>query len=105
MTKSRNKINVAVTIGMILFFTGTIHAQRQMENLGRGVVAINQGDGRVYVGWRMLGTDPDNIVFNVYRNNTRVNRQPITESTNIVDNNGSTSATYTVRAVINGSEG
>jgi rhamnogalacturonan endolyase len=76
-----------------------------MEKLGRGMVAINQGNGKVYVGWRMLGTDPYNIAFNVYRNNTRVNSQPITESTNLIDNNGSTNATYTVRTVINGSEG
>jgi len=34
---------------------------RQMENLSRGVVAVNQGDGKVFVGWRMFGTDPDNI--------------------------------------------
>ncbi|MHC4484095.1 MAG: rhamnogalacturonan endolyase family protein [Planctomycetota bacterium] len=26
-----------------------------MEKLDRGVVAIHQGGGRVYVGWRMLG--------------------------------------------------
>jgi len=103
--KSTTKIKLAIAIGMILIFTGSIHAQRQMEKLGRGVVAINQGDGKVYVGWRMLGTEPDNIAFNVYRDNTRVNSQPITESTNLVDNNGSTSAAYTVRALINGSEG
>jgi len=105
MTKSRTKLNVAVTFGTLLILMTRASAQRQMEKLGRGVVAINQGDGRVYVGWRMLGTDPDNIAFNVYRNNTRVNSQPITESTNLVDNNGSTSAAYTVRIVINGFEG
>ena len=103
--KSTTKIKLAIAIGMILIFTGSIHAQRQMEKLGRGVVAINQGDGKVYVGWRMLGTEPDNIAFNVYRDNTRVNSQPITESTNLVDNNASTGAAYTVRALINGSEG
>ena len=103
--KSRTVMNIAVTIGTLLLLMNQAGAQRQMEKLGRGVVAINQGNGKVYIGWRMLGTDPDNIAFNVYRNNTRVNRQPITESTNLVDNNGSTSATYTVRAVINGSEG
>jgi hypothetical protein len=27
-------------------------AQRQMERLGRGVVAVRQADGRVWVGWR-----------------------------------------------------
>ncbi len=103
--KSRTIMNIAVTIGTLLLLMNQAGAQRQMEKLGRGVVAVNQGNGRVYVGWRMLGTDPDNIAFNVYRNNTRVNRQPITESTNLVDNDGSTIATYTVRAVINGSEG
>ncbi len=104
MTNSKAKMQVAVTIWTVLFFVAGADAQRQMENLGRGLVAINQGGGRVYVGWRMLGTDPDNIAFNVYRNNARVNTQPITESTNIVDDNRNTSATYTVRAVINGAE-
>ena len=38
-----------------------------MEKLGRGVVAIHQGDGKVFVSWRLLGTDPEAIAFNVYR--------------------------------------
>jgi rhamnogalacturonan endolyase len=38
-----------------------------MEKLGRGVVAINQGEGKVFVSWRLLGTEPDGIGFNVYR--------------------------------------
>jgi len=103
--KPRTVMNIAVTIGTLLLLITQAGAQRQMEKLGRGMVAINQGNGKVYIGWRMLGTDPDNIAFNAYRNNIRVNRQPIAESTNLVDNNGSTSATYTVRTVINGSEG
>ena len=103
--KSRTGIRVATTVGMIFVFVAEASAQRQMENLGRGLVAVNQSDGKVYIGWRLLGTDPDDIAFNVYRNNARVNSQPITESTNLVDDNGSTGAAYTVRAVINGSEG
>lgn len=81
------------------------HAQaaRQMEYLDRGVVAIRSGNG-VYVGWRMLGNDPANISFNVYRNGTRLNSTPITNSTNYFDSSGSTTASYTVRAVVNGSE-
>jgi rhamnogalacturonan endolyase len=99
-----SRMSVAVTIGTIILAVGAEATQRQMERLGRGLVAVNQGGGKVYVAWRMLATDPDNIAFNVYRDGTRVNSQPITESTNLVDNNPSTSATYTVRAVINGSE-
>ena len=105
MMKSRTGIRVAITVGMIFVFVAETSAQRQMEKLGRGVVAVNQSDGKVYIGWRLLGTDPDGIAFNVYRDNARVNSQPITESTNLVDGNGSAGAAYTVRAVINSSEG
>jgi len=99
------KIIAIVTIMPVLLSTASIHAQRQMENLDRGVIAIAQGDGRVYVGWRMLGTEPDNIAFNVYRDNTLINRRPIMKSTNFVDNNGSAGVVYTVCAVNDGSEG
>ena len=73
-------MNIAVTIGTLLLLMNQAGAQRQMEKLGRGMIAINQGDGKVYVGWRMLGTDPENIAFNVYRNNICVNSKPITKS-------------------------
>jgi rhamnogalacturonan endolyase len=43
------------------------HAQRQMERLGRGVVAIQQPDGKVFISWRLLGTDPETVSFNLYR--------------------------------------
>ena len=105
MTKSMLTMMVVSSIGMILVLTNISQAQRQMENLNRGVVAVRQDDGKVYVGWRMLGTDPDDITFNVYRNETKVNAQPIVDSTNFVDNNGSSDATYTVRAVIKAQEG
>ena len=42
-------------------------AQRQMERLGRGVVAVNQGDGKVFISWRLLGNDPEATAFNLYR--------------------------------------
>jgi len=42
-------------------------AQPQLENLGRGVVAIHQPDGKVAVSWRLLGTDPEGVAFNLYR--------------------------------------
>ncbi|HYJ89034.1 MAG TPA: hypothetical protein VEW46_23410, partial [Pyrinomonadaceae bacterium] len=41
--------------------------RRQLERLGRGLVAVHFETGKVFVGWRMLGTDPGNIAFNVYR--------------------------------------
>lgn len=63
---------------------------RQMERLGRGVVAIPAGDGKAFVSWRLLGTDPENIAFHLYRvvgdgEPVRVNRDPIAKATCFTD--------------------
>src|SRR5688572_23559318 len=87
---------------MMLGLAGTANAAKQMENINRGVVAVSTGSG-IYVGWRLLGTDPANISFNVYRGGTLIS-SPITNSTNYLDTGGSTSATYTVRPIIGGVE-
>ena len=79
------------------------HAARQAEYLDRGVVALPSGSG-VYIGWRMLGDDPSNISFNVYRNGIRITSSPVTNSTNYYDASGTTNAAYTVRPIINGTE-
>lgn len=73
-----------------LFFATQLFGQRQMEKLGRGVIAVRQNNDSVYVGWRMFGTDADDIAFNLYRksgNNEaiKLNHDPITKSTNFVD--------------------
>ncbi len=75
----------------------------QMEDLCRGVVAVSSGGGN-FVSWRLLGYEPPDIAFNVYRDGTLVNSSPITTSTNYMDNGASSNATYTVRAVIGGVE-
>ena len=84
---------------------------RQMERLGRGVVAIHQGGGRVFVSWRLLGTDPAAVAFNVYRQSgtaspTRLNAQPITGATHFSDSLASVGAdvSYFVRPVSSGRE-
>jgi rhamnogalacturonan endolyase len=86
-------------------------AQRQMEPLTRGVVAVNRGGGTVYVGWRWLGTDPDDVGFNLYRSAAgaaprRLNDRPIVASTDFVDAGADLSApnAYFVRPVVNGAE-
>jgi rhamnogalacturonan endolyase len=75
---------------------------RQMENLDRGVVAVKVSNG-VFVSWRVLGTENSSVSYNLYRGSTKVNSSPLTVS-NYLDSGGSTSSTYTVRAVVNGSE-
>src|SRR5688500_20285834 len=63
---------------------------RQMERLGRGLVAVRQDSGRVFVSWRLLGTDPDDVAFNLYRivggaAPVRVNAAPLTAATSTTD--------------------
>ncbi|WP_338594820.1 rhamnogalacturonan lyase [Paenibacillus sp. Y5S-9] len=74
-----------------------------MEYLDRGVVAVKTGTG-VFVSWRLLGTEGSNVSFNVYRDGTKVNATPITNSTNLQDASGTSSSKYTVRAVVSGAE-
>ena len=78
-----------------------------LERLNRGVVAVTVSGG-VYVGWRMFGfeydaANPSNVSYNVYRNGTMVAN--VTNSTNYLDSSGTSSSTYTVRAVIGGVTG
>jgi rhamnogalacturonan endolyase len=87
------------------------YAQRQMERLGRGVVAVNQGDGKVFVSWRLLGDDPEATAFNLYRATTgakaaKLNAKPIADLTFFVDEKAdlTKAVSYFVRPVINGRE-
>jgi rhamnogalacturonan endolyase len=75
---------------------------KQMEKLDRGVVAINTGKSN-FISWRLLGTDPDNISFNIYRGQEKLNRVPQRE-TNFTDEAGTTASSYTIRPVIDGAE-
>ena len=81
-----------------------VTAPKQMEFLNRGLIAVRTGAGSVYVGWRMFGTDPSNIAFNIYRDGVLLNTTPITNSTNYLDNIP-TNGTYTIKPVIGGDEG
>lgn len=76
---------------------------KQTENLGRGVVSVRSGSTNL-VSWRLLGTDPSDVGFNVYRSGTRLNASPLTGSTNYRDAGAPSEASYTVRAVVDGTE-
>jgi rhamnogalacturonan endolyase len=96
---------------IFLFVVNGAGAQRVMENLGRGVVAINQGDGKVYVGWRLLATDPDETAFNVYRLSAskrpvKINAKPVINSTNFIDKNADLTQTnqYFVKSLLKNKE-
>ncbi len=110
-TPSTAVVGLLLTCSLGITLANSVTTQRQMENLGRGVVAVNQGDGKVYVGWRMLGTDPDDIAFNLYRTtgtreSVKLNDQPITLSTDYVDHGADLSQpnSYFVKPVLQDEE-
>ncbi len=77
--------SAAKSLGYLLLFlllASPAGAQRQLEKLGRGVVAIRQSSTQVYVGWRMLGTDPDDTAFNLYRVTSGVTNLLVAATTN-----------------------
>lgn len=76
--------------------------QRRMETLDRGVVAVRNGND-VLVSWRWLGTESASVKFNVYKNGTKLNDEPL-NITNYMDNSAKQGDTYTVTAVVDGVE-
>lgn len=79
-------------------------AQRIMEKLNRGVLAVSSGIDSVFVSWRLLATDPENVAFNVYRNNTKLNAKPLTKATCFTDTHGSVNDYYAVVPVVHEKE-
>ncbi|MBN9519009.1 rhamnogalacturonan lyase [bacterium] len=85
---------------------------RRVEKLGRGVIALHQGGGRVFVSWRLLATDPDGVAFKVYRQvgdaaPVALTPEPLTKVTHVTDTGVAFTAPvrYLVRAVTDGREG
>ncbi|RZK51509.1 MAG: rhamnogalacturonan lyase, partial [Hymenobacter sp.] len=79
------------------------------EALGRGVVAVAQANGQVFISWRLLATDANSTGFDVYRQPAggaavKLTTTPLTASTNWVDTSAGTATgtTYFVRAVRKG---
>ena len=91
------------------------HAQRVIDKLGRGLVAIPQGDKTgqddrygtsgtgIFVSWRILPTEYYDTQYNLYRDGKKVNTAPLSVS-NYQDNSGTTASKYTVVPVVKGQE-
>ncbi|MFI6762414.1 rhamnogalacturonan lyase [Micromonospora sp. NPDC050417] len=72
---------------------------RQLEFLDRGLVAVKV-DGGVYLSWRFLGDEPDDVAYRVYRDNKLV--ATVTGSSNYTDAAGTATSAYRVAAIVNG---
>jgi len=110
LTVKKNLLPLFI-VSLLLVLTTNVYSQRKSEKLGRGVVAINQGSGKVYVSWRLLGTDPSGTTFNVYKSTSgaeaiKLNLLPIQTTTDYIDNSANTAVTnaYFVKPVIGGVE-
>lgn len=109
--RSTDKTRFSYLLMGLVWLCATALAQRQMERLERGVVAVHQGAGKVFVSWRLLGTDAVETAFNVYRSAnggkaTKLNDRPIADVTSLVDTNVdlTKSNAYFVRPVLKNRE-
>lgn len=108
-------VSILITLGL---YALSAHAQYQMEYLNRGVHAVRQDSGNVFVSWRLLGDESQDLSFNLYRANgdlgkdggtdkqIKLNKQPISKSTNFLDKTAASNITYTylVRPIVKGKE-
>jgi rhamnogalacturonan endolyase len=89
---------------LLLFIFTNLLAQRNMEYLKRGVVAVSQQDG-IFISWRLLGTEDKATAFNLYRKTngkeTKLNSKPLTKGTNFLDANADKAKdnTYYIKAL------
>ncbi|MDW8381410.1 MAG: autotransporter-associated beta strand repeat-containing protein [Verrucomicrobiota bacterium] len=74
---------------MSVWVATPVSAQRQMERLGRGLIALRSSSTQVWIGWRFLGQDPVDLAFNLYRvtagNTNRLNVTPLRQTTDFAD--------------------
>ncbi|PTN05920.1 T9SS type A sorting domain-containing protein [Mangrovibacterium marinum] len=81
--------------------SGPVFSQRPMEYLNRSIVPLETKNG-IYLTWRMLGTDPADVAFNLYRNGEKINENPIDGASNYTDASGSVTDKYSVETIVNG---
>lgn len=96
---------------LLVFLNLAVYGQRVMENLDRGVVAVRYKPESVFISWRLLGTEPDNLAFNIYRKTgnrapVKLNSGPLTAATHFVDTKADLTQAnlYSVKALLNGKE-
>jgi autotransporter-associated beta strand protein len=94
----------------LLLAAPALHAQRQLEALDRGVIALRPTSGEAFISWRLLGDDPPDTAFNLYRSSNggppeKLNPTPLSSPTHFTDQpDFSAALTYAVRPVVNGTE-
>ncbi len=87
-------------LSLVCFSVLGAFAQRFTDVLDRGLVAVKTGSA-VFCSWRINADEYYDVAYNVYRDGTKLNAEPLTVS-NYYDASGTTSSTYTVEPVVRG---
>ena len=82
---SHRGVRICTLVFLAMLHTGT----PAEEVFNRGLIAVVNDQNEVYLGWRLLKEDPDDVAFNVYRRTdggspVRVNAKPLVTSTNLI---------------------
>jgi rhamnogalacturonan endolyase len=85
--------------------------QRIEEKLNRGMLAMPNREGKIYLGWRLLKSDTKETAFNVYRcleggATMKLNKEPVVATTDFIDKQPKPggNSIYWVRPVMEGRE-
>lgn len=103
------KTKFLVNLFFCTIISASLFAQRQMEYLDRGMIAMQSEEQSVYIGWRILATDANDLEFSLYRKDAgktpvKLNKPP--QSNNYIDSFPSSplSCEYILYLVIKGRE-
>ena len=84
---------------------------RPAERIDRGVVAMPLDHGKVYIGWRLLADDAEDVAFDVQRADklegpwATVSGEPVTGSTNFIDTTTREGQTWFYRVALRAADG
>jgi rhamnogalacturonan endolyase len=103
-----HKSKFSVCLLLAILWTVNLLAQRQMEHLNRGLIAVQNTAHSVYLGWRILATDEPHTPFFIDKkeNGKTVRLKKILFANNCIDTVGDVSnvCEYILSSKINGKE-
>ncbi len=95
----------------LLLCLSPLLAARQMEALDRGLIALPVSAGNVFLSWRLLGNEPRDTRFNVYRSldgaaPQLLNAEPLSAGTCYTDTGADLTrvSEYSIRALLGAAE-
>ena len=62
--QSRLRLNMMIILVVLFSFISTVSG---VERLDRGLVAVELEDGSVFLSWRLLKSDPEDMSFRIVR--------------------------------------